>query len=222
MAPPTYGHPNSGITVQLCGDAHILNFGLWNTPSGDSRSTCATSTRRCRGRSEWDLKRYLASIVVLARENGLRNRAAREAVRLGYRGYRQWIRKYADWPELDIWYDVVGTDRFANYAQRGGRPDHRQAPGACRHEDQWGAFDKLTAVKGGRRRIAEKPPYRTHKLTQHALERGCHPPIPRLPCPTTCSACSAISTSSTSSNRSSGSAASGCGCSCSWRGAPHR
>lgn len=162
--------PNSGITVQLCGDAHILNFGLWNTPERRLAFDLRDFDETLPGPFEWDLKRYLASIVVLARENGLRNRAAREAVRLGYRGYRQWIRKYADWPELDIWYDVVGTDRFANYAQREDDQTTARLLERADTRTSRGAFDKLTAVKDGRRRIAEKPPYRTHKLTQHAPE----------------------------------------------------
>ena len=162
--------PNSGITVQLCGDAHILNFGLWNTPERRLAFDLRDFDETLPGPFEWDLKRYLASIVVLARENGLRNRATREAVRSGYRGYRQWIRKYADWPELDIWYDVVGTDRFANYAQREDDQTTARLLERADTRTSRGAFDKLTAVKDGRRRIAEKPPYRTHKLTQHAPE----------------------------------------------------
>lgn len=51
MAADLASSPNTGITVQLCGDAHVLNFGLWKTPNGTSHSTCVTSTRRSPARS---------------------------------------------------------------------------------------------------------------------------------------------------------------------------
>ena len=51
MASDLASRPNSGLEVQLCGDAHVLNFGLWATPSGTSCSISATSTRPCLDRS---------------------------------------------------------------------------------------------------------------------------------------------------------------------------
>ena len=70
--PPTWRSPRIiGITVQLCGDAHILNFGLWNTPERRLAFDLRDFDETLPGPFKWDLKRYLASIVVLARGNGL-------------------------------------------------------------------------------------------------------------------------------------------------------
>ena len=118
MAADLAQRPHSGIPVQLCGDAHVLNFGLWNTPERSLAFDLRDFDETLPGPFEWDVKRFLTSLVVLARENGLRNSATRKAVRAGYQGYRQWIGKYATWPELDIWYDLVRSERFATYANQ--------------------------------------------------------------------------------------------------------
>ena len=64
--------PDTGLTVQLCGDAHLLNFGLWATPERQLSFDLRDFDETLPGPFEWDVSRLVASIVVLARESGLR------------------------------------------------------------------------------------------------------------------------------------------------------
>ncbi len=169
MAADFGAQPHSGIMVQLCGDAHVLNFGLWNTPERSLAFDLRDFDETLPGPFEWDVKRFLTSLVVLAREQGLRNKDAQKAVRAGYRGYRDWIGTYARWTELDIWYDLVHSGRFAEYTKR--EDDHETKAilerRAARRNSR-AAFAKLTTVSDGRRQIIENPPYRTHALSEYA------------------------------------------------------
>lgn len=166
MAADLGQRPHSGIPVQLCGDAHVLNFGLWNTPERSLAFDLRDFDETLPGPFEWDVKRFLTSLVVLARENGLRNSATRNAVRAGYQGYRQWIGTYATWPELDIWYDLVRSERFAKYAKQADDTERILERRAAKRTSR-AAFNKMTWVVDGRRQIVEKPPYRTHALTDY-------------------------------------------------------
>ena len=85
MAADLAGSANTGLAVQLCGDAHVLNFGLWATPERQLSFDLRDFDETLRGPFEWDVKRYLASLVVLARDNGLSEGTARRAVRSGLR-----------------------------------------------------------------------------------------------------------------------------------------
>src|ERR1700755_2774558 len=93
MAADLAAQPSSGLTVQLCGDAHVLNFGLWATPernlSFDLRDFDATLP----GPFEWDVKRLGASLVVPARENQLARAAADAAVTACVDAYRGRVRQ---------------------------------------------------------------------------------------------------------------------------------
>src|ERR1700728_667151 len=105
MAGDLASQPDSGLIVQLCGDAHVLNFGLWATPernlSFDGRDLHETLP----GPFEWDVKRFAVSLVVAARENRIAPEAADAAVAAGVEAYCERMRRYRTMPELDIWYD---------------------------------------------------------------------------------------------------------------------
>jgi hypothetical protein len=77
MAADLAASPHSAIDVQLCGDAHVLNFGLWATPERQLSFDLRDFDETLRGPFEWDVKRYLASLVVMARDNGLPGSASR-------------------------------------------------------------------------------------------------------------------------------------------------
>lgn len=168
MAADLASAPHTGINVQLCGDAHVLNFGLWNTPERNLVFDLRDFDETLPGPFEWDLKRFLSSLVVLSRANGVSEKRAKAAVRSGYGGYREWIGKYATWPELDIWYDSVSTDQLIAYTadDRDHRIDVAIEKRAAKRSSR-GAFKKLTAVVDGVRVITEDPPYRTHALSRY-------------------------------------------------------
>src|SRR6185437_2555374 len=101
---------NTGLSVQLCGDAHVLNFGLWKTPERNLSFDLRDFDETLRGPFEWDVKRLVASLVVLARDNGLSDKRAARGVRAALVAYRSHISRYSVAGELDVWYDVITSD----------------------------------------------------------------------------------------------------------------
>jgi uncharacterized protein (DUF2252 family) len=161
MAGDLAAQPDSGLMVQLCGDAHVLNFGLWATPernlSFDLRDFDETSP----GPFEWDVKRFATSLVVAARENQVKPARAAAAVTAGVEAYCRCMHRYTAMPELDIWYDGTHADSLINYfepADRGRVSVHIEKK--RRHRTSRGAFARLTLMANGRPRITEEPPLR--------------------------------------------------------------
>ena len=70
MASDLASSPNSGLNVQLCGDAHVLNFGLWATPERNLAFDLRDFDETLPGPFEWDVQRFAASLVVAAQETG--------------------------------------------------------------------------------------------------------------------------------------------------------
>jgi uncharacterized protein (DUF2252 family) len=147
--------------VQLCGDAHVLNFGLWATPERNLSFDLRDFDETIPGPFEWDVKRLAASLVIAARENQLGRSAAEAAVRACAEAYHGRIRQYASWPELDIWYDGIHADSLVGYfepADRGRVSVHIEKKRERRTSR--GAFEKLTTMAHGRPRITGEPPIR--------------------------------------------------------------
>lgn len=163
MAADLGASPHTGIEVQLCGDAHVLNFGLWATPERQLSFDLRDFDETLRGPFEWDVKRYLASLVVLARDTGLDDRIGMAAVRAALRAYRDRIAYYSTADELTIWYDVITSDELLELfgpeeqEQRSVRLSKR-----ARRRTSAGAARKLTHVVDGRLRIVDDPPTRVH------------------------------------------------------------
>jgi len=161
MAADLASQPSSGLMVQLCGDAHVLNFGLWATPERNLGFDLRDFDETLPGPFEWDVKRFAASLVVAARENRLKPARADAAVAAGVEAYRARMRRYTTMPELDIWYDAIHADRLVNYfepADRGRVSIHIEKKRARRTSR--GAFAKLTTMANGRPRITPDPPLR--------------------------------------------------------------
>jgi uncharacterized protein (DUF2252 family) len=161
MAGDLASQPHSGLMVQLCGDAHVLNFGLWATPERNLMFDLRDFDETLPGPFEWDVKRLAASLVVVARENGLPRRRADAAVIMAVEAYRRRMRRYTMMPELDIWYDGLHVNRLIDYfepADRGRVSVHIEKK--QKRRTSRGAFAKLTAMAHGRPRITEEPPIR--------------------------------------------------------------
>jgi uncharacterized protein (DUF2252 family) len=162
MAGDLAAEPDSGLMVQLCGDAHILNFGLWATPERNLMFDLRDFDETLPGPFEWDVKRFAASVVVAARQNGMKPRPAAAAVAAGVEAYCRRMRGYAAMPELDIWYDGMHVDRLIKYfqsADRGRISIHIEKQRTRRTSR--GAFAKLTTMTHGRPRISTQPPLRS-------------------------------------------------------------
>jgi len=161
MAADLASQPDSGLTVQLCGDAHVLNFGLWATPERHLSFDVRDFDETLPGPFEWDVKRFAASLVVAGRENRLKPARAAAAVSAGLRAYCRRMRQYAGMPELDIWYDSTHVDSLIDYfepADRGRVSVHIEKQRERRTSR--GAFAKFTTMAQGRPRINEDPPLR--------------------------------------------------------------
>lgn len=169
MAADLASTPNTGIVVQLCGDAHVLNFGLWNTPERNLAFDLRDFDETLPGPFEWDVKRFVASLVVLARSNNVSKSDARSAVSAAYRGYRERIGIYAHMPEIDVWYDRVDVGQLIEYTAQDDE-DRLDAmiDKQARKRSSRGASKKLTNVVDGQRMISEDPPFRTHALAGYA------------------------------------------------------
>jgi uncharacterized protein (DUF2252 family) len=161
MAADLASQPDSGLEVQLCGDAHVLNFGLWATPERNLSFDLRDFDETLPGPFEWDVKRFAASLVVAARENRVKPARAAAAVLAGVEAYRKSMRRYTTMPELGIWYDGMHVDRLMSYyepADRGQVKIHIEKQ--RRRRTSRGAFAKLTTMAQGRPRISTDPPLR--------------------------------------------------------------
>jgi uncharacterized protein (DUF2252 family) len=162
MAADLGSRPHSGLEVQLCGDAHVLNFGLWATPERNLAFDLRDFDETLPGPFEWDVQRLAASLVVAGRESGLRRGRTRAAVAAAIVAYRERMRRASRMPELDIWYDAMHVDGLLSYfepADRGLVSVHIDKK--RRHRTHEGAYARLTEEAHGRPRITEDPPVRT-------------------------------------------------------------
>jgi uncharacterized protein (DUF2252 family) len=170
MAADLASRPHSRIVVQLCGDAHVLNFGLWATPERNLNFDLRDFDETLPGPFEWDVARLAASLVVAARENGVKPSRADAAVKAAVEAYRSRMRRYATMPLLDIWYDGTQFDRFIDYFEPADRGAVKvEIERGKQKRTSRGAFAKLTTEQRGRPRITPQPPLR---VTLDDTEQG--------------------------------------------------
>src|SRR2546421_10400910 len=103
--------PVSGIQAQLCGDAHLSNFGVFASPERRQVFDVNDFDETLAGPWEWDVKRLAASVVVAGRQNGYTAQESRQAVVRGLQRYRESMQQFALMNQLDVWYfhlDVEG------------------------------------------------------------------------------------------------------------------
>jgi uncharacterized protein (DUF2252 family) len=163
--------PHSGLDVQLCGDAHVLNFGLWATPERNLSFDLRDFDETLPGPFEWDVARLAASLVVLSRHNGLDDSVGLEAVDRCLGAYLERMVGYASSGQMEVWYDLVDVDWLLAHFDdewRTGIAAMIERKSAKRTSQ--GAFAKLTEVVDGTVRIAENPPRLHHFDTPDRLE----------------------------------------------------
>jgi uncharacterized protein (DUF2252 family) len=161
MASDLGSRSDTGLTVQLCGDAHILNFGLWATPERQLSFDLRDFDETLPGPFEWDVSRLAASIVVLAADNGVRTSVAKHAVARCLHSYRDRITHYATARQLDIWYDLITAQQFVGvFAPEEQEQVSSHIERKARRRTSGGAARKLTERCGEHLRITEDPPIR--------------------------------------------------------------
>ncbi|MFJ9723396.1 DUF2252 domain-containing protein [Streptomyces sp. NPDC101209] len=159
MAADLASRPHTGLTVQLCGDAHLLNFGLYASPERTLLFDLNDFDETFPGPFEWDVQRLAASVAVAARESGHADDRARRAALAAAAAYRTAIRRLARRGELEVWYERVDADSLRTLARSARR--RRQVAASltrARRRTSLHAVGKLTEVVDGRRRIVHDPP----------------------------------------------------------------
>ncbi|MFL5868765.1 MAG: DUF2252 domain-containing protein [Thermoleophilaceae bacterium] len=154
--------PSSGITVQLCGDAHLSNFGGFAAPDRRLVFDLNDFDEALPGPWEWDVKRLAASLAVAGRESGFDEGERRRIVTGTVGFYREAMRTLAGMRNLDVWYSRVDFESV--YAEVRSRLDP-SALKQLRHnrdkalrKDSLRALSKLTEVVDGERRLISDPP----------------------------------------------------------------
>ncbi len=161
--------PRSGLKAQICGDAHLSNFGVFGSPERQLMFDCNDFDETNPGPWEWDVKRLAASIVVACRHRGFTKDVAKEGVLAVGRSYRDHMRMLAEMTNLEVWYSRIEVEPLVAALQEqaqttGSKTDGRLATNAERliekamTKDSMKALDKLTYVVDGKRRIKSDPP----------------------------------------------------------------
>jgi uncharacterized protein (DUF2252 family) len=162
MAADLAGAPRTGLEVQLCGDAHLSNFGGFAAPDRRLVFSINDFDETLPGPFEWDVKRLVASFAVAGRDRGFDAKQRHSINQVVARSYREAIRGFAEMSNLELWYARIDVDEIAALAARHGtakqqkRLEHNVAK--ARAKDSMRAFSKLTTVVDGERKIASDPP----------------------------------------------------------------
>ena len=153
----------SGLAVQLCGDAHLSNFGLFASPERDLVFDVNDFDETLRGPFEWDVRRLAASLVVAARSRGFDEHAGRHAVHRMGREYRTRMAEYATMRAIDVYYADVDVAATLSFVNKRARPFLEQTVHTAERHDALHELPKLTELDDqGRRRIVDHPPVIRH------------------------------------------------------------
>jgi len=159
---------NSGLRVQACGDAHLMNFGAFATPERNVVFDINDFDETLPAPWEWDLKRLAASVVIAGRYLRLSDNDSARAAIATVRSYREHIADYASMRALEVWYDRIDLERFLQQApseelrerieQRVEKTRARTVP---EHD-----YPKMVEHHGATPRIKDNPPLIFHPTTK--------------------------------------------------------
>jgi uncharacterized protein (DUF2252 family) len=111
MAADLAGTVVTGLRAQLCGDAHLANFGAFAAPDRSLVFDLNDFDETLPGPWEWDVKRLAASLAVAGRDRGFDASRRRDVVLSGVRGYRGAMREFAAMRTIDVWYARLDVER---------------------------------------------------------------------------------------------------------------
>ncbi|MDX6603040.1 MAG: hypothetical protein QOF13_2242 [Solirubrobacterales bacterium] len=154
--------PRSGFSVQLCGDAHLSNFGAFASPDRELLFDVNDFDETLPGPWEWDVMRLAASFSVAGRASGFRGRERRAIVAAMAAEYREAMRRHAELGNLEVWYTKMDVptiaDRWAAAAGEKEVKAFRRNLAKTRAKDRMRALSKLTREVNGQLRIVSEPP----------------------------------------------------------------
>jgi uncharacterized protein (DUF2252 family) len=161
MARDLASTPKTGIQAQLCGDAHLSNFGAYASPERALLFDLNDFDETLPGPWEWDVKRLAASFVVAGRENGFDATDCREAAQASVASYRQRMAEFSQMGELEVWYSRVSEEEVRGLLSDARKKTAKKLSKTvrkARRRDSLQALSKLTRVVDGRRIIDDDPP----------------------------------------------------------------
>ena len=162
MAADLVGAPQAGLNVQLCGDAHLLNFGIYRTPERSLVFGLNDFDETLPGPFEWDVKRLAVSVEIAGRELRHAPGTRRQAVEATVRAYRSWMNEFASMRNLELWRQRLPTKKLRKHLeQRAGSGPGEEADEEIRkalRRNHLSAFDKLVKMDGDEIRFAHRPP----------------------------------------------------------------
>ena len=159
MAGDLSSTPSSGLTAQLCGDAHLANFGSYGSQERRQVFDVNDFDETLPGPWEWDLKRLATSFVLAGRDNGLDKSAIRTTTTRSVAAYRQAMTQFAASRTLDVWYAQATLDQIAAAAPK--KKDRERIDKSAAHARSKGslkALSKLAEHVDGKYRIKSDPP----------------------------------------------------------------
>ena len=152
--------PRTGIKVQACGDAHLVNFGVFSAPDRTLVFDINDFDETLPGPWEWDVKRLAASFEVAMRDRGMEPAARRDVVLRVVRKYRESMAEFAEMRNLDVWYARLDSETVleALKADKLGQSRAAKVFAKAETKNSLRALDKLTVTVDGQPRIISRPP----------------------------------------------------------------
>jgi uncharacterized protein (DUF2252 family) len=154
--------PVSGLRVQLCGDAHLSNFGVFGSPERNLVFDMNDFDESAPGPWEWDVKRLLASFTIGGRERGFSKKERRTIALATVRSYREAMRAFSQMRDLEVWYSHLSVEQAFREFSAGVDPKRLKKMESdiakSRTKDSMQAFVKLTRIVDGEPRIISDPP----------------------------------------------------------------
>ncbi|MDO8732547.1 MAG: DUF2252 domain-containing protein [Actinomycetota bacterium] len=155
-------YPSSGLTTQLCGDAHLSNFGVFASPDRSMLFDINDFDETHPGAFDWDVARMVASFYIAATDNQFSSTDRQLATLTAAASYRLAMAQYASMNDLDMWYSRVDAEFLLNLAQtEGGNKAAKNMDrnlAKARSRDRWSAINKLTIQADGVRQFVDDPP----------------------------------------------------------------
>lgn len=162
MADDLAAGKHTSLYAQLCGDAHLSNFGMFASPERNLVFDLNDFDETLPGPWEWDLKRLVASLVVAMRSIGGNDEQGREAARSCVEAYRRHMATLSEMRNLDVWYERIDVSKIEELLRERNDAEAlrvlEKTAEKAYTKDSIREFDKLTEIVDGRRRIKSDPP----------------------------------------------------------------
>ena len=159
MAADLVGTPATGLTSQLCGDAHLSNFGSFATPTREQIFDTNDFDETLPGPWEWDLKRLIASFVLAGRDNEFDDADTHEITSTAVVGYQNAMAKYTSMTTLDVWYAHLTMQQITDaLPKKKDRKTVAKRATKSRSKGSMKALKKLAEKVDGNFRIKSDPP----------------------------------------------------------------